>query len=275
MIQVSKFLRKNRLIKQETAFTLIELLIVIGIIALLAAILFPVFSRARENARRTSCASNQKQLGLGLIQYSQDYDSHYPQGSYIFYTIKGRGWAGQIYPYIKNAAVYGCPNDLTGRLNYKVSYALNAYIGNRNAALVAMTDPTKTILLSEVNYGYSFMLNNGTSDWPTEQLSVVSSGSSTNGVVADNNTTTLATGLTANDTVPVPSTFLKSQVGRHLDGANYLFADGHVKWLLASKVSSGYWYSQNSTVGNCGNTSGVAAATSCTNPNIEATYNLF
>lgn len=260
---------------REGGFTLIELLVVIAVIGILAAILFPVFARVRENARRTSCASNQRQLGLGLLQYSQDYDSRYPQGSFVFFTIKGRGWAGQIFPYVKSPGVYACPNDVTGRVNFKVSYALNAYIGNRNAALVAMADPVKTVLLNEVNYGYAFLLNNGTSDWPTEQLSVVSTGSATNGVVADNNTTTLATGQTANDTVPVPSIFLKTPVGRHLDGANYLFADGHVKWLLAGKVSSGYWYSQNSTPGDCGNTSGVAAATSCTSPDIQATYNLF
>ncbi len=64
--------------KAKSAFTLIELLVVIAIIAILAAILFPVFARARENARRSSCTSNLKQIGLGIIQYAQDYDEKYP-----------------------------------------------------------------------------------------------------------------------------------------------------------------------------------------------------
>lgn len=68
--------------KQSRGFTLIELLVVIAIIAILAAILFPVFARARENARRTSCLSNLKQMGLGMMMYVQDYDETYPYGYY-------------------------------------------------------------------------------------------------------------------------------------------------------------------------------------------------
>src|SRR5436190_15559888 len=102
---------------RRTGFTLIELLVVIAIIAILAAILFPVFGRARENARRSSCQSNLKQLGLGLLQYTQDYDEMLPAG----YNgvppagngFWGTGWAGCIYPYVKNGQVYVCPNDTT------------------------------------------------------------------------------------------------------------------------------------------------------------------
>ncbi|RYF37083.1 MAG: DUF1559 domain-containing protein, partial [Cytophagaceae bacterium] len=85
--------------KSRNAFTLIELLVVIAIIAILAAILFPVFARARENARKTSCLSNMKQMGLGIVQYTQDYDGTYPQnynGSTTSY-----GWADAIQPYLK------------------------------------------------------------------------------------------------------------------------------------------------------------------------------
>ncbi len=91
------------------AFTLIELLVVIAIIAILAAILFPVFSRAREKARQASCQSNLKQLALGFLMYAQDYDekfpAYYPGDPY--YT--GYWWAWKIYPYIKNTQIYDCP----------------------------------------------------------------------------------------------------------------------------------------------------------------------
>src|SRR5437763_14432141 len=83
--------------KIGSGFTLIELLVVIAIIAILAAILFPVFARARENARRASCQSNQKQLGLGFLQYAQDYDERLP-----FH----QNWAPQIYPYVKSTQIY-------------------------------------------------------------------------------------------------------------------------------------------------------------------------
>lgn len=92
------------------AFTLIELLVVIAIISLLVAILFPVFGRARESARRSSCASNMRQIGLGVTQYTQDYDEHFPVGSSTF-GDRGNGWAGQIYPYIKSSQVFTCPSD--------------------------------------------------------------------------------------------------------------------------------------------------------------------
>src|ERR1700749_3137570 len=88
-------------------FTLIELLVVIAIIAILAAILFPVFAKVREKARQTSCLSNQKQLGLGIMQYVQDYDEAFPCGNlpsqFGGLYGGGAGWANQVYSYIKSA----------------------------------------------------------------------------------------------------------------------------------------------------------------------------
>jgi prepilin-type N-terminal cleavage/methylation domain-containing protein len=113
---------------EAKGFTLIELLVVIAIIALLAAILFPVFARARENARRASCQSNLKQLGLGLMQYTQDYDEMLPAGENTTNGYWGTGWAGGIFPYVKSAQVYVCPNDTTrgsGTNPHPVSYSYN------------------------------------------------------------------------------------------------------------------------------------------------------
>jgi prepilin-type N-terminal cleavage/methylation domain-containing protein len=116
-------LKEKSIMNRRKGFTLIELLVVIAIIAILAAILFPVFAKAREKARQISCASNEKQLGLGIIQYVQDYDERFPDyaGDY--------GWAGQIYPYVKSTGVYKCPDDSNTAASPKVpiSYQFNAW----------------------------------------------------------------------------------------------------------------------------------------------------
>lgn len=142
-------------LRPRGGFTLIELLVVISIIALLAAILFPVFGRARENARRSNCLSNMKQIGLGVFQYIQDYDETMVAQRYGNGTCGGQStgnawtgpncgtykWMDAIYPYIKNAQVFTCPStktqDVASRYeplqtmaptdasNYYGSYAIN------------------------------------------------------------------------------------------------------------------------------------------------------
>ncbi len=98
---------------RRRAFTLIELLVVIAIIAILAAILFPVFARAREKARQTSCLSNVKELSLGALMYAQDYDETMVSSA-LWYTPSPTGllnwWEGMIYPYTKNSQIYLCPS---------------------------------------------------------------------------------------------------------------------------------------------------------------------
>ncbi len=99
---------RKSLIQSAKAFTLIELLVVIAIIAILAAILFPVFAQAREKARQIACLSNTKQMALGVMQYTQDYDDTLPViGDNS--ACRGR-WQWQIFPYVKNEQVFTCPN---------------------------------------------------------------------------------------------------------------------------------------------------------------------
>src|SRR5579871_6641382 len=104
---------------RKRAFTLIELLVVIAIIAILAAILFPVFAQAREKARATSCLSNMKQISLGVLMYVQDYDENFPLANfydlntYPSYDANAYEWSSQrcIGPYIKNGDIFRCPDD--------------------------------------------------------------------------------------------------------------------------------------------------------------------
>ena len=146
--------------RQASAFTLIELLVVIAIIAILAAILFPVFAQAREKARQTSCLSNTKQVGLAFTQYVQDYDETFlPFGwggndqAAAAANIKQPFWTDVIYPYTKSYGIYACPDNAAEK-NYGVrgynypgyptlaspgyvsSYSLNESIFNVDDAVV-------------------------------------------------------------------------------------------------------------------------------------------
>jgi prepilin-type N-terminal cleavage/methylation domain-containing protein/prepilin-type processing-associated H-X9-DG protein len=121
-------------------FTLIELLVVIAIIAILAAILFPVFAKAREKARQTSCLSNIKQLDLAMLQYTSDNNETYPALD-NWMVSPGTIWASEIYPYVKSTGVYVCPDDSSTALvdggtgygqsaTWHLSYIMNEEMGN-------------------------------------------------------------------------------------------------------------------------------------------------
>src|SRR6476659_10017617 len=106
---------------RRRGFTLIELLVVIAIIAILAAILFPVFAQAREAARKTSCINNCKQMGTGLMMYAQDYDENLPGSAFnaadpTFAAWSYTFWVPRIDPYVKNGGIYRCPSTAGGFL---------------------------------------------------------------------------------------------------------------------------------------------------------------
>ena len=202
------------------AFTLIELLVVIAIIAILAAILFPVFGRARENARRSSCQSNLKQIGLGIMQYVQDYDERYPVRYYNNYASGGleEGWAYLMQPYVKSTQLLQCPsepNPATTSINAAgySDYWYSDVIGRSNgagSAGVSAAEFTATALTVMNGDG-----ENGTSllgmEWGDWSNYVLVQGSA------------------------VPR-FTAAR--RHLEGGNYSFADGHVKWLRPEKITN-------------------------------------
>ena len=123
----------------KRAFTLIELLVVIAIIAILAAILFPVFARARENARRSSCSSNVKQMMLGVMQYTQDYDERLPMS---WTPVNSSGdrviWSQSIQPYVKSVQLFVCPSDsATDISGWPTSPAPTGYVNPFHCSYIA------------------------------------------------------------------------------------------------------------------------------------------
>ena len=288
--------------QRNKAFTLIELLVVIAIIAILAAILFPVFAKAREKARQTSCLSNMKQLGLGITQYEQDYDEKSMNGWDPY--GRGSGWAWQVYTYVKSKGVFKCPDDAAA-VDGNSSYGLNTNTtikvqANADASLHGGSDsqplsvydsPAKTVLLFEVangsgTTGYDLSINDPTNSKADNYSGA--NGNSPAGVGhADRNDpsgrgTTDSAGSTPGDGGLKYATgyfggianhngqFI-TPTGRHSDGANYLLADNHAKWLRGEKVSAGH----NDPYNYCGDTtpSGYnAASASC--DQFAATFSL-
>jgi prepilin-type N-terminal cleavage/methylation domain-containing protein/prepilin-type processing-associated H-X9-DG protein len=141
--------------ERRTGFTLIELLVVIAIIAILAAILFPVFAQAREQARKAACLSNLKQMGLALTLYVQDYDETFPSD----YEINGSAivWADQIQPYVRNRQVLGCPSgsDANKKFRSGVGYGISSHlmqkvdISGAPRSLASLVAPADTAAIAD------------------------------------------------------------------------------------------------------------------------------
>jgi prepilin-type N-terminal cleavage/methylation domain-containing protein/prepilin-type processing-associated H-X9-DG protein len=231
--------------RRPSGFTLIELLVVIAIIAILAAILFPVFARARENARRASCQSNLKQFGLAMMQYTQDYDESYPPASGVLGSNPPGGewslgadtwsWAQILYPYHKSVQIFVCPSGVGGvyvdqpiRGQYGANYRLVRRPANpaqdplKIAAVVA---PANTYAMMDAGF-YSV----------TDNSAIPSLAKSDNGGYLP------GVGMLGANCTPASTSYTilenDCRSGRHLEGVNMAFADGHVKWLKPDVVSA-------------------------------------
>lgn len=146
-------------------FTLIELLVVIAIIAILAAILFPVFAQAREKARQVSCASNQRNLGHAMLMYTQDADEQLPLAAYSTSGFAFVTWHDLADPYVKNKQIWHCPSSplqktdqggqVTTHFGYNVRYLTDIRqdfsnaAGHRAVSLAAVSSPSETVMLSD------------------------------------------------------------------------------------------------------------------------------
>ena len=190
--------------KTRRGFTLIELLVVIAIIVLLAAILFPVFARARENARKTNCASNVKQIGLAILQYAQDNDEILPPVAYEDDAGDDYQWPQLIAPYLKGPQILKCPSDARSKI---ISYGLN------EAAFVDWEDDSSehSLSLAEFNHAATTVMGGdvGTGDDFTTPL--------------PNTLKMVEPGDDLDDDVDA------RPAARHLEFVNLTFMDGHTK----------------------------------------------
>lgn len=234
-------------------FTLIELLVVIAIISILAAILFPVFARARENARRSACLSNSKQIALAAAQYTQDYDETLV--SYRYRPSSYYGWQVALMPYIKSTQVFVCPSarklslcpasypdkdpaivSSTGLGSGSYGYN-NAYLGDEyggtlyDRKLAALARPAETVMVTEISSRISTGSTFVPSIWSTAFT-----------VSCDSTVANYA-----------------AQLGPwHFDGGNIVFADGHAKFMKYDALrdynkdgaTDDGWYVMSSTMKN-------------------------
>jgi len=213
--------------EQSSGFTLVELLVVIAVVAIIAAILFPVFARVREKARQITCLSNLRQLTLAFAEYTDDNDGVLPgaidvgnggagvSGGWMFLDAtadtKFNPAAGSLYPYVKNAQVYVCPDDGDGQQSGD-SYAVNSCTIERN--------PSGSTDTQQPHPGRSLALF----DNPSTFLLLGEEGDPS------------LPGVSTDDAILWYPVNLLS--GRHSGGSNISFVDGHIKWYTPASVDA-------------------------------------
>lgn len=204
-------------------FTLIELLVVIAIIAILAAILFPVFAKAREKARQASCLNNCKQFAIALMAYVQDYDERYLTSTWAESQTSPPGpfWASALYPYVKNYQVYLCPTGGGRGGNFAMTYnqwtfpVTPHYGWNDQLAgksLAVCTKPSETVALADCSHQVF-----------ASHVDRIAWANSGDGVLYP------PSGHTAAE-------YMNERYSRHNGGENIAFADGHAKWMASLSI---------------------------------------
>lgn len=266
---------------------MVELLVVIAIISILAAILFPVFARAREKGRQNACLENEKNICLALCQYCQEFDETYPGGVYNDSTYVG--WGGQVYSYLQASGAYVCIDDNTRpQPPYTVvSFAMNDNLNEATLtagktgdglAMNQLIQPDRTVIVFEVGNSVSNVqagpgvVASGTGDLYT------ASGNGAGLLHCESSplsAPTYSTGVFSGDFFS--SAKYTTVSGIHGGGSNYGMSDGHCKWLMPTQVSPG---DATPTGSNCGTYPyGVtqAAATNCSGAGTmqpSATFNV-
>jgi len=220
ILTISRYSWKNK--TKQMGFTLIELLVVIAIIAILAAILFPVFAQAREKARQTTCLSNCKQIGLALIQYTQDYDETFPtaqKNGVQVYFEQTQLLTYQMFPYLKNHKILRCSSSTPVDVPYWTNYVFNGVIfGNNSFGVSGKSDgaigrPADLIVLQDFGTTYSYEY-------------------------------TYPEYVSATEVQNFPGT-LWPGINPHNQGKNFTFADGHAKYYKPSQITFGMYGSDS------------------------------
>ena len=226
---------------KKRGFTLIELLVVIAIIAILAAILFPVFSRAREQARKTQCLSNMKQIASALMMYVQDWDGAFPTG--LHWSARASGDPGDIYwssaakllPYLKNCGVWDCPSAAVYFIALDPNYNCGRGVYSqqdtstwgwpfpRDFVGYQIDIGQNNVIFQGNRYGFPFPLREADIAAPAQLAAFFDSPALLSCVP-------MSTYPNACAVLCTPSRRVESN-SRHVGGSNFVFCDGHAKWL--------------------------------------------